>query len=193
MRSRSLVSFCLPFLALAPLASAQVAWDEGVNGDLSNDPLMPSSVALAVGTSSLFATTGGNDREDFLTITVPDGAQLAQLNLVAYASDDTTAFLGLQAGSTITVDIANPNPADLLGWSHFGTGPNNVGTDILDDVGAGAGAIGFTPPLPSGTYTLWLQQGGLPTTYQFDFVVVPTPGSLALLGVAGLVGVRRRR
>jgi hypothetical protein len=34
-------------------------------------------------------------------------------------------------------------------------------------------AIGFTPPLPAGSYTFWLQQGTPPsTTYQLNFNVL---------------------
>lgn len=192
-RSRLFLCSCVLSFAVVPLASAQVLWSEPVDGELSDNPLAPSSANLVVGTQSLFGVVGGKEHEDFLSVTVPAGAQLTQLNLVSYDSEDGTAFIAVQAGPAITTDIANPNPADLLGWSHFGSGPGNVGTDILDDIGNGAGAIGFTPPLPAGTYTFWIQQGGSPSAYRFDFVVVPTPGSLALLGIGGIVSMRRRR
>ena len=77
----------------------------------------------------------------------------------------------------------------LRGYVHFGPGPfgpNNVGTDILDDMGGPAGP---------GAYTVWMQQAGSPATYRMDFVVTPEPAGLALFGLAGIAfatGARRR-
>jgi hypothetical protein len=58
-----------------------------------------------------------------------------------------------------------------MGYAHFGPNVRNVGTDILPEMGAAAGAAGFEPPLASGSYTWWIQQIGSATTYQFDFLV----------------------
>ena len=75
-----------------------------------------------------------------------------------------------------------------------GPGNNTVGTDILDDMGNGANAIGFTPPLPSENYTFWIQQTGVnPVTYQLDFNISPSAPSVALLAVGALAGPGRRR
>ena len=63
--------------------------------------------------------------------------------------------------------------ANLLGYSHFGTGLNQVGTDTFEDLAAGPGAIGFFAPLPNGNYTYWAQEVGLDeATYTLDFNVV---------------------
>ena len=75
-------------------------------------------------------------------------------------------------------------------------GEHLLGTDILDDLGEGDGAIGFTPPLGPGTYSFWLQQVNDPfTAYGLDFVVVPEPASAALLalGLTALAGLRSAR
>ena len=86
------------------------------------------------------------------------------------------------------------NPANLLGWSHFGPGNGTVGTDILDNIGAGAGAMGFVPPLPAGDYTFLIQQtGGSASDYTFQFSVVPLPPTVLLLGPVLLVITRLRR
>ena len=84
--------------------------------------------------------------------------------------------------------------ANLLGWVHLSS--SLLGTDVLDNIGTGPGAIGFLPPLGPGTYSFWLQQtGGSLTTYGLDLVVVPEPTAAALLalGLLGLAASRRRR
>ena len=57
----------------------------------------------------------------------------------------------------------------------------------------GPGAIGFTPPLPAGDYTFWMQQTGANSaTYQFDFIVTPEPATAGLLFAAAVLLLRRR-
>ena len=71
----------------------------------------------------------------------------------------------------------------------------NVGTDILDDMGAAPGTIGFTPPLGSGPYTYWIQNTGDFCTYQLNYVVapVPEPATFIALALGAAVLARRRR
>ena len=45
------------------------------------------------------------------------------------AGFDERAFVGLQSGSTFTVDPNSAGPAALLGYTHFGTADGNVGSD----------------------------------------------------------------
>jgi hypothetical protein len=68
-----------------------------------------------------------------------------------------------------------------------------VGRDLLPQMGTASGAMGFTPPLTGSSYTFWIQQLGSTTSYQFDAVVAPEPGSAALLGCAGMMALRRAR
>jgi hypothetical protein len=63
-------------------------------------------------------------------------------------------------------------------------------------MGAGSGAIGFTPPLTGSDYTFWIQQfNAQPFGYSFNFVVAPEPDTGVLLsaGMLGLLGFARRR
>ena len=180
-----------------PVAAATI-WDEGTDGDLSTDPAAPTSVTVALGTNTVIGSTIGSaegpDR-DIFTFTVPDGAALTQLLLTAFISEDDLAFLGLQAGSVIT-DTSIPD--NLLGWLHPSAA--FIGTNILDDIGQGGGAIGFTGPIGPGTYTLWMQQGDpLLVAYGFDLIIepaaVPEPPMAVLfaLGLCALATARRRR
>jgi hypothetical protein len=187
-------------LLLAALSASATAWasfvyDEAVDGDLSGDGLSPTVLVADVGSNSLTGTTGTGDL-DYLTFNVASGLRLDAVILAVYDSIDQLAFIAIQNGSTFTEPPVGTDPANLLGWVHFG--PALVGTDILDDMGLGDGAIGFTPPLPSGDYSFWIQQTGVdPVDYQMHFVLspVPVPAALPLLasGLLALGGCARAR
>jgi len=132
---------------------------------------------------------------DYLTFNVASGFRLEALVLVSVSTDDLS-FIAVQSGATFTEPPGDPDPANLLGWVHFD--PTLAGTDILDDMGLGDGAIGFTPPLPSGDYSFWIQNiNSDGTDYEMHFVVsaVPVPAALPLLGwgLLALGGYARRR
>jgi len=183
---------CVAAAALALPASADSIWDESVDGDLSDDRLAPTSLVLSLGTNSVTATSMQGDRE-YVTFSLAPGLSLSQLILVSYASVDLIAFIAVQEGSVFTEPPTMTNVANLLGWTHFGDGLQ--GLDLLPDLGIGAGAIGFTPPLPGGTsYTFWMQQTGVnPATFQFDFIVTPAPPAAAAVALLALAGPTRRR
>lgn len=188
-------SFCALVVSLsAGAAQAGVIWAEAVDGDLSNNRLAPTAVSLMPGDNMLTATSTGSADREFVRITVPAGGTLTNLVLTAYAGLDGTSFVGIQAGDTMTVDPNNPDVALLLGWTHFGSNFGSVPQDYLADLGQGAGAQGFAPPLGPGNYTLWIQQAsGNATTYTWNFVVVPAPGAAGGVLALALAGVLRHR
>jgi hypothetical protein len=170
-------------------AGQAVTYDEGINGDLSGNPNAPTNLGtFGVGTHTVIATDSGA-AQDNITFSIPAGASLDQIFNVSYNGADGTAFIGIASGTTIDQGGA---PGTLLGYTHFGTGPGTVGTNILDDIAVGPGAAGFTPPLGPGNYAVWMQQAGLTATFRMDFVVIPEPASLGLLAVAGTVLFTRR-
>jgi MYXO-CTERM domain-containing protein len=192
-RTLLLVTTATPFIIAPAPSHGDTIWNEAVNGDLSGDRFVPTSLVLSQGTNSILATSVQGDRE-YVTLTLSAGLQLDSIMLVSYVSNDPLAFIGVQSGTTFTEPPTGANVANLLGWTHFGSNPNTIGTDILDNMGVGAGAMGFTPPLPGGIYTFWIQQTGVNmATYQLDFIVSPAPGAMSLLVLAGLAGGRRRR
>jgi hypothetical protein len=194
---RSLGS-CLGVMAMVCAAGSAAAvplYSESVSGDLSGNRAAPTNLGtLTLGTNVLNGTTGNSDR-DYFRVTVAAGQTLSAITLLTYQSADGRSFLGVQSGSVITEDPNSANVANMLGYTHFGFATAaSQGTNILDDIGAGFGAIGFVGTLGPGTYTFWLQQLGAATTYSLDFVTVPSPGALGVMmaGMAGL-GCRRRR
>lgn len=194
-RLRAIALSALALSASASLANADVLWDEAVNGDLSGDGFAPNSFILGAGSHSISATSNTGDR-DYVTFSIPAGFQLNSILLASYVGDDITAFMGVQSGTTFTEPPTGTNVANLLGYTHFGPGPGlPPGSELIDSLSVGPGAIGFTPPLASGNYAFWMQQTGASlVTYQIDFGVtaVPEPAGAALIALAGLA-LRLRR
>ncbi len=158
-------------LTISAVVFADTEYDEAVDGDLSDDRLAPTLLAFTEGSNTLTATTVGGDR-DYFTIQIPAGLQLDALFLDAFVSDDDLSFIAMQGGTPFTEPPTGTDVANLLGYGHFGTGNDQVGTDILDDLAAGPGAIGFVAPLPAGDYSFWVQElSAVPVTYKLNFQV----------------------
>jgi len=183
-------------LTALPSAAGAFSYSEGIDGDLSGDRLAPTALVAAAGSNTLSGSTIAGDLE-YLRITLPSGFQLGSLVLNSVSSADDVAFIAVQSGTTFTVTPATATPGALLGYTHFGSGPTaggaTVGNDMLDDMGLGVGAIGFLPPLSGNDFTFWIQQTTAQSFgYSLNFVVVPEPGTFALLGL-GLLALARVR
>jgi hypothetical protein len=188
---------------LASPAAGAAAYDEAVSGDISGNRLAPTAINLDPGTNSVSATSIAGDLEYF-RVNVPAGFRLGNITLGSFSSGTNVAFAAIQAGTTFTVapENAAAQIGQLLGYTHIGA--TMVGTDILDNLGQGAGAIGFSGPLPAGNYTFWSQEtAGLPSSYTLVFSVTAAPAApvpalgvgfaLALAGGLGVIGARRLR
>jgi hypothetical protein len=158
----------LLWAATCPVFAAD--YTEIAQGDLSGNRLSPTLWNVCTGVNRLLANTSPGDQE-YLRVDIPAGLALKQIMVQLFTSSDVM-FIGVQQGTTFTVTPQLATAGDMFGYTHFGTSAGNVGTNILDDMGAAPGAIGFTPPLASGSYTFWLQQGTAGgTTYQLNFDV----------------------
>jgi hypothetical protein len=162
-------------------------YNESIDGDLSGNRLAPTSINLDPGSNTVTATSVAGDLE-YYTVTVPGGFELSAIPLVSYVSLDALAFVGLQSGTTFTEPPTGTDVSQLLGWTHFGPGNGTVGTDVLDNIGAGTGAIGFTGPLGAGNYVFWTQQTGVnSTTYALDLQITAVAAVPALSGASALL------
>jgi hypothetical protein len=196
-------------LSLAGAARAAVIWDEAINGPFGDFDHQTQLGPFAAGDNEIRGVVGqtspGVFDRDYFSFSVPAGLGLTAINVIDATSAGPlgTSFIGIGAGTAITVGPV-PTPPDasfLLGWRHYS--PDDIGSDILGEIGApmpSMGAAGFTPPLLGpADYAVWIQETALCTTctYDFDFVLsaIPEPasGAVVLAGLALLAGLRRHR
>lgn len=183
---------------LGGFASADLMWDEAIDGDLSGDYQNPTQLfTKGVNNHVIFTTVGADPEQDreYFTFTIAEGFELAAIILDGFETDPVSnlGFIGVAAGNVFPTPPDAPDVTSLLGY--YLPGVNDIGNDILQAMGQGGGSQGFSGPLGPGSYTFWVQETG-PSTDNWDlnFVVteIPAPGAVALLGLAGLASRRRR-
>ena len=193
MRTRTLAAIAASF-AFGAAASADVIWDEAIDGDLSSDNLNPTVLAFAPGSNMVFGDTSPNPNldPDYFTMIIPAGYELSSIIFEEYISGDDQAFFAVEVGGKIT----DPgSPVALLSATLIGALPGTMqGDELLDDLQNPDVWGGFTGNLQAGTYTWWYQETGAATEYGFNFVLTPVPApASASLMVGGLLLARRRR
>jgi hypothetical protein len=148
----------------AATAQAGTVWNEDINGDLSSNALAPTPLTVSTGSNVVIGSTGmagqlGDDR-DYFHLTIPAGSTLTAITLLSntFVSGDSS-FMGMQVGPQVTATTA----AQLVGFVHYRN--DMIDTNLLP-------AMGLTS-LPSGTYSVWVQELGGTVPYGFDFVITP--------------------
>jgi hypothetical protein len=202
-RLRSIVLLASAFL-YGTAAHGDTVYNESGQGDLSNSGLTPTQLTVSLGLNDVLGTTGksaaGVIDRDYFTFTVPQGLELTAITVLPGtgtlgALDES--FLGIEAGPEVDVSTGAITAAGLLGWTHYGVEDITDGTNILPLMGtAGLGSTGFAGPLPSGTYSFWVQEASVGTVpYGLEFSITPEPSTWTMLltGLTLLVGKTARR
>ncbi|MEM9972689.1 MAG: malectin domain-containing carbohydrate-binding protein [Pseudomonadota bacterium] len=179
-----------------------------IEGDFSDDGLTPTDLGtLATGDTLIVASQqgdsapGGRER-DYFTFTVAEGEVLTGIILQDWVTAEggtAQAFIGIQAGGQVTTDpVTFDNSGDLLGGYIYNSGDeenpatsNDGNLLTVEALGAGSAqgvqfgdGSGFTPPLPAGQYTIWLNQGGDISTATLR-LVTEVPGTSVTIEVTG--------
>ncbi len=151
--------------------TVKLTYEESVDGDLSSLFNTPTSIMLVEGDNMIKSDQQGEPRDvDYFTFTVPEGFLLSELQVAGYnAEPENKAFIGIATGTEFPSDMDNTAPSNLLGGYTYGAG--DLGSDILIPAGTLDGATGFTAPLPSGSYTIWLNQTGPKSEVQLNLVL----------------------
>jgi len=176
---RTLATIALSIFLSLP-AGAAVVHDEGVDGDLSTDPAIPTPLSFALGGNTVIGTCGNvgspTDIRDYLTFTIPAGQVLSHLNLLAFAPDNL-AFASFNAGTSSFVPSA---ATDLLFLAGIHPNGGDVGSDLMPLFVNRAETQNSlaVPQLGAGSYCFLIQQTSpLTTSYTLEFVLdtsVPT-------------------
>lgn len=193
---------CLYVTAGLLTLNASVIYDESVSGDLSNNGLNPTQLAVGVGSNQVLGTitnVAGQDR-DYFTISLGAGMELTGITVLpGTAVGSTFSFFGMEGGNQVTVATNAATAAGLLGWWHYSAA--DINTDILPDMAIAAnGSSGFSIPLGPGDYSFWIQElspGSF--NYGFDLAVAavaatPEPSTYAgAIGALAIMALIRRR
>src|SRR5262245_3440937 len=93
-------------VCLAGSAHALTVYTEAAQGDLSNDGLAPTSIAVEAGSNHVLGATGRAATIDFdyFAFTVPAGHEWRALVLLPdTVAGGSLSFVGVQAGERVTV------------------------------------------------------------------------------------------
>lgn len=193
------------FTALAlPFGTARALnWTESVDGDLSGNGSAPTFITFTEGSNLINGIMGapggvGPVDADVWRFTITAGYYLTGISLVGYSAPTSgnDSFMALDDATTINMSDPSQHLSNGL-WTEQLDGFGNTYTDLMAilDAGPQFGGTGFDGPLGPGDYTFWVQEGSEQIQYSINFqmTAVPEPGSAMLLGLAGLLVLRRRR
>ena len=196
------IGFSALFTCLAASFAMAANYHEAVDGDLSSVAVSPTAWNLTAGANTITGSAGTNHAAgtvdyDLLAFTVPAGHQLDSITILSYSNESEfgASFFGLQADSPWYDGFGwNIGGYWLMGYAHVQA--SNVGTDLLPRIHENAPPPEFTIPLPSGVYTMLIEDIDTVNSYslQFNVSAVPEPAGAALAAVAmAAVGSLRRR
>jgi hypothetical protein len=182
-------------------AHGSTIYNETVSGDLSSIFSAPTLLTVSFGANDVLGSTGksaaGVIDRDYFTFTVAPGLELTGITVLPGTQTLGPlgdSFIGVESGTTLVDPSKAVDATGLLGWDHYGM--NDIGVNILPAMGISSmNSIGFSGPLPAGTYSFWVQEATVGSVnYGLEFTVAPEPASWTMLltGMAAIAGTARR-
>src|SRR5687767_6356279 len=105
--SAAVATVVLILACLALPLRAAIVYQESLSGDLSNNRNAHTLVTVAPADNDIIGVSGFGDTEYF-RIDIPALFRLTNVRVAGYTGVDSTSFIGVQRGTTFTVD---PGPA----------------------------------------------------------------------------------
>lgn len=175
-------------------------YNETFLGDLSDDfsnptahEFFPGELVLFAGSNVVTGTTNNNPLDrDFFTFEVPSGFTVSAIELLDYQWGDGNqegvgnygnSYFALTSGNAFSSisDDSTFLVSKLIDDRTTDGQVSEVGQDLLEP---GVGLTGGNQPNPPGpgqlgpgTYTVWYQETGAPTTYSFDITLTAPAGA----------------
>ncbi len=189
-------------ILLAGMGWAVVIHNEAVDGDFSDDYLVPTQLMFGLGANEVIGRLDGASSDmDLFTVTVPEGMFLTSIRVMAFTGGVNGSFMGAQPGEVLSndpIDYIRAGNGEVvqvepINYVLFGEVDAETQRDVMPQLVVGLPMAGQSP-LPGGKYAFWLNETRTAANYHVSFDVVPEPGVCGLLaiGMAGWV-VRRRR
>jgi MYXO-CTERM domain-containing protein len=172
-------------------SSTATGWNFEAYQGTVNGATGPTAISFSAVTSSGYSVSvSGSTASGYVNVvrvfTVTDAQQIT----ISWTGRTGAATIGLANGPSAVNGWGTVAALSAQGWGASTQPTVPGGSQINTSI---AGSYSYTVTLGAGNYyvanTVSLGDAGA----SMSFTVVPAPGALALLGVAGVVGSRRRR
>ena len=103
-------AFAIGVAFAAATATADIRWDEDIDGDLSSDNFNPTLLSFGPGSNMVFGDTSPNPNldPDYFTFEIPAGYELSSVIFEEYDRVNEQSFFAVEIGTQIT-DLGDPS------------------------------------------------------------------------------------
>ena len=173
------------------LSSTANGWNFEAYQGTVNGATGPTTISFSAVTSSGYSVSvSGSTANGYVNVvrlfTVTDTQQIT----ISWTGRTSAAIIGLAGGPDAVGGWGTVAALSAQGWL-ASTQPTVPGGSQINTIVPGT--YSYTVTLAAGNYYVANTVSLVDAGASMSFTVVPAPGALALLGVAGVVGSRRRR